>query len=201
MKKILPVITLGLLTASGASFAADTSGPYIGAGIGVGIFSAGDYADDLGSGDPKSSGVAYNVYTGYMFNRIVGVELGYNDYSTSTYDKNDIKTKPTSISLAANLGYTFDNGLRPFALIGLSSTNLHQTGNALILDKDNTAALHYGLGLDYTPASLSGVGFRIAYQIDAFSVDSDINIKNGKLKKTSYTMGAGMAYAAVSYHF
>ena len=67
---------------------------------------------------------------GYKFNRVAGIEVDYLDYGES-----DV----TSITGQANISYTFHNGLRPFALLGLSFINLKQEKH--LIYKDNT---HFG---------------------------------------------------------
>ncbi|MFA0327431.1 outer membrane beta-barrel protein, partial [Vibrio splendidus] len=78
------------------------------------------------------------------FNRIVGVELGYNDYAD--YKNSTDKLSPTSISVSANVGYTFDNTIRPFVLAGLSSVDLNANSGAGYND-DSGTGFHFGVGV------------------------------------------------------
>lgn len=167
----------------------DVSGFYIGGGVGstdVNI-SSGSV-----SYSPSTSGSTFKAIGGYQFNRIVAIEAQYTSYGDVNSPLNSTdKLEPTSLSLAANLGYTFENGLRPFALIGLSSLDLNP--NAATLLDDNRTALRFGAGLEYAPASLGGVSFRAGYEGDAFIIDNvgydDIDVLVGTL------------YVAATYKF
>jgi len=98
---------------------------------------------------------------------------------------------PSAVSLAANLGYNFPNGLRPFGTIGLSSLKLDQTTRDI---DDSRTAFHFGTGLEYTPAALMGVSFRVGYEGDAFTIDNGFGISD-----TSVLIGS--VYVAGSYKF
>ncbi|MGC3836037.1 outer membrane beta-barrel protein [Moritella viscosa] len=98
----------------------DVSGFYIGGGLGS-TFSDSDsssfYSDTHGS--------TLKLIGGYQFNRIVAIETQYTKYGdvTPLRNENDYKWAPSTISLAANLGYTFQNGLRPYTPANLSNIN------------------------------------------------------------------------------
>lgn len=172
----------------------DVSGFYIGAGVG----STNTSNDTDGfSIDADTDGSTLKAIGGYQFNRVVAIEAQYTKYGDiiPLPSVNQIyKWSPTTVSLSANLGYTFDNGLRPFTTIGLSSLDLDQS---LVspLDDSSSTALHFGLGLEYTPASLSGISFRTGYEGDAFLIDNSLNY----VSDTAVLIGS--FYVAALYKF
>ncbi|MEZ9391667.1 porin family protein [Vibrio splendidus] len=137
-------------------------GPYIGAGLGV-----YQDSDTDGAGNLDAESMGYSLYGGYQFNRIVGIELGYTDYA----DYESFGTKvfsPTSLFVAANLGYTFDNSIRPFVLAGLSYVDLN-SNNASSFDDDSGAGFHFGIGVEYTP--VENLTLRLISQADAVNIE------------------------------
>ncbi|WP_392340106.1 porin family protein [Moritella marina] len=188
MKSITTLSTLAaLLLATNVQANQDVSGFYLGAGVGS---TDAELEQDSHSVSPSTDGSTLKFIGGYQFNRIVAIEAQYTSYGEVKLDSS-YKWEPTTISLAANLGYTFENGLRPFAVIGLSSLDLDQ--NAKFINDSNATAVRFGAGLEYTPAALSGISFRAGYEGDAFSVevpgesDTDVLI--------------GSVYVAASYKF
>lgn len=160
-------------------------GPYIGAGLGV--YQDSD-TDGAGSLDAESMG--YSLYGGYQFNRIVGIELGYTDYAD--YEKFGTKVlSPTSFSVAANVGYTFDNSIRPFVLAGLSYVDLNAHGSSYI-DDDSGAGFHFGVGVEYTP--VENLTLRLISQADAVNIELFNNngnrIASRDVAFSSVTLGA-----------
>ena len=174
-------LALGLISAvSLPALAAGTDGgAYIGGGLSI-------YQDSDTDGAPSldSDGMGYNLYGGYQFNRIVGVELGYTDYAD--YKNAGQKLSPTSISVSANLGYTFDNTIRPFVLAGLSSVDLH-ANSAAMYDDDSGTGFHFGVGVEYTP--IEHLTLRLISQADAVSVENDFNKEDKTLDFNSISFG------------
>ncbi|MCK8084307.1 porin family protein [Vibrio sp. 1CM8B] len=162
-------LALGLIgLVSLPTFAAGIDGgAYVGGGLSVYQGSDTDGAPSL-----DSSGMGYNLYGGYQFNRIVGVELGYNDYANYKNSYEDLS--PTSISVSANLGYTFDNTIRPFVLAGLSSVDLNASSGSGF-DDDSGTGFHFGVGVEYSP--IEHLTLRAISQADAVSVDNTIGGK------------------------
>lgn len=181
MKKILILASLLLVT---ACLSADApKGAYIGLGFGSSQFDDGGYAEDF---DDSLIGVAvredysdigHKLYGGYQFNKVVAVELSRTKYGKHSLDLSNgyrMILKPTSIGIAANIGYNLgkNSEFRPFATIGLSSLNLNETGTLNIYSDDSGGALKFGFGFEYAPVKLHGVGFRIAYEGDFYSLDT-----------------------------
>jgi opacity protein-like surface antigen len=185
---VLGALTALTLTAT-AQANQDVSGFYIGAGAGsttVNISNGGyDY-------DDNTNGTALKFITGYQFNRIVAVEAQYTKYSEATFGPK-YKWEAETFSLAANVGYTFQNGLRPFGIIGLSSVDLGQSPKFSSID-DRYTAVRLGGGLEYTPAALSGVSFRAGYEADFFTIDDEYTYFD-----TDVIIGS--AYVAATYKF
>lgn len=174
------------------------SGFYIGAGLGTFGYSEEDsWGYSNNKIEAKADGNTTKVYLGYQFNKIVGIEGTYTNYGKVRAKVDGYSMEPTSISLAANLGYTFDNGIRPFGLIGMSNLDLNQ--NKEYLSDDNGAAFKFGFGVEYTPASLKGVQLRAAYEMDMYAVDY-IDVQNGFTTDTNlYALDS--LYFGASYKF
>ncbi|MCP5078576.1 MAG: porin family protein [Psychromonas sp.] len=215
---ILPSLLLAVSTSVFAETevdAAKVSGFYIGAGYGSFSYETdSDWDDDQRYGrlTESTDGNTLKMYGGYQFNKIIGVEATYTDYGdtegyvrTLTFNPIGIKNQevtqsPTAISVAANAGYSFNNGLRPFALLGLSYMTLDSS--YAFLDTDNPIAIRYGFGLDYAPAMVKGIQLRVAYEGDiylaeaynGYNNDADIDIEVDIFALSSF-------YAGVSYKF
>jgi hypothetical protein len=61
---------------------------------------------------------------------------------------------------------------------------------------DNGVSFHYGLGLQYEPDFLHGVGIRAAYTADTYIA----SLNNGSGSET-YTQTLGLMYVALQYKF
>jgi len=188
MKSITTLSTLAaLLLATNVQANQDVSGFYLGGGVGS---TEAEVEYNSVSTSVSTNGSTLKLIGGYQFNRIVAIEAQYTSYGKIDPLSQEY-AEPKAISLAANLGYTFENGLRPFAVIGLSSLDYNLSIQTPY--DETTTALRFGAGLEYTPAALSGVSLRAGYEGDAFAVDvgsaSDVNILIGSV------------YVAASYKF
>lgn len=197
MKK--SILLLALLSACSYANAAanDVSGVYLGGGFGT-----TDFDDDAGFdlADIDDSDSTFKLIGGYQFNRIVAVEMQYTNYGDIKYSYPNAKKGTvgySSITLAANVGYTFDSGWRPFAIAGLGSIDQSYKGEGLGLKaNDNGTAFHFGAGVEYAPKKLEGLAFRVAYEGDLFVVDS------GPANNfDDYAMTIGTLYAGATYKF
>ncbi|WP_305816650.1 outer membrane beta-barrel protein [Photobacterium leiognathi] len=186
MKRVI-LTTLSYLLLSSFAFASEDmamnkyKGFYIGAGIGTtnyNIKDVGELSDDELTGySSESDGMSYKIFTGYQFNRIIALEAEYTKYGnlkhTFEFDDEDftVKTKRNSFSLATNIGYTFDNGLRPFSIIGISKVfDKHSSKDELNFKfKEKGGSVRLGAGLDYQFAGVRGLGLRTAYEVDLYS--------------------------------
>ncbi|MEO9497155.1 porin family protein [Vibrio lentus] len=191
MKK--SALALGLIgLVSLPTLAAGTDGgAYVGGGLSV-----YQGSDTDGSPSLDSSGMGYNLYGGYQFNRIVGVELGYNDYAD--YKNSTDKLSPTSISVSANLGYTFDNTIRPFVLAGLSSVDLN-ANSAAGYDDDSGTGFHFGVGVEYTP--VEHLTLRLISQADAVSVEDSYKFNGSTFSTDDHTLAFNSVSFGGSYDF
>ncbi|MCX2758197.1 porin family protein [Vibrio sp. Sgm 22] len=165
----------------------DVSGFYLGGGFGTTT-----YDDDAAFSTLETKYSTVKLIGGYQFNRIVGVETQFTKYSNITAPGlSGYAIETAGISIAANLGYTFDSGWRPFGTIGLTqlSFDVDDYGS-----KDETA-LRLGAGVEYTPASLENLNFRVAYEVDTFSVDT------GHWLYNDVTVQLGSFYAGATYKF
>ena len=196
MKKTITILSMAAILATSA-MAAEGKG-YVGLGFGGSGYVDSDLIKDASKDTAKldTSDVGFLAYGGYQFNNIVGIEGAYNNYGS--FSVSDDKIKVSSVSVAANLGYDFlDDQLRPFGLVGLSYMMSDYPDEGKNFDA-SPVGLHLGLGLDYTPTILKGVGFRVAYTLDGYNLTADIS--KDKLDK-SYTQTAGLLYLGVNYNF
>lgn len=204
MKKI----ALLLVLFSAFSNANDNiSGFYLGAGLGATTFDDGGAFDYTGA-SINADDSTLKFMGGYQFNRIVAVELQYTKYGDINVNHPTAKAagfkgidiESTSISLAANLGYTFDSGWRPFGIVGLgsleSSTNV--LGHSL---SENNTSFHYGVGVEYAPKALSGLAFRVAYEGDMFIEENVYQDYGYYSYSDDYAMNIGTFYAGATYKF
>lgn len=183
------------------------SGFYLGAGLGTTTF------DDGGAFDYTGASINTNDSTikfmgGYQFNRIVAVELQYTKYGDINVNHptaqaggfKGIDIESSSISLAANLGYTFDSGWRPFGIVGLGSleSSTDVLGHSL---SENNTSFHYGVGVEYAPKALSGLAFRVAYEGDLFIEENVYQGNSSYSYSDDYAMNIGTFYAGATYKF
>jgi len=189
MKKAVVLVTLALASISSFANSSELAeGWYLGGGVGSTGFDIDGYETNV-----KPDGTALKMYGGYQFNRIVSAEMAYNYYGDLNYKQGgQTAASPTSISLSANLGYTFDSGWRPFAIIGLSSVDL-DTKQSAGFDSDTGTGVHAGLGVEYSPKSIDGLTLRLAYEADTFEVET-----TGYYTQ-DYTVDA--VYFGASYNF
>ena len=194
-------------------------GFYAGLGGGVSgnavILSNGSYVSDgtstydFNSLSDISGG--YIVYAGYQFNKIIAVEASFVDYgsfkdSTKIRNTNIEKTftsDPLGGAVYANAGYTFGNGLRPFGQLGLGyiDSNPGSNYNGTGISED-FMTMKWGVGLEYAPVKLKGVGFRFAFTGDT-NMDSEYeSVDNSNDIKTTYLWRYyEMFYVGAQYKF
>lgn len=170
----------------------DVSGFYLGGGFGTTT-----YNDNAAFSPLEANDSTLKLIGGYQFNRIVGIEAQYTKYSDITlpsfygYIVPGFAIEPTGVSIAANLGYTFDSGWRPFGTVGLTRLSFDANGYG----SDAETALRLGAGVEYTPASLKNLNFRVAYEVDTFNVDM------GTPFYDDVTVQLGSFYAGATYKF
>ncbi len=173
-KMVLPVICAGLMFSSFADANPISRGWYLGAG--TGSTSIDDEGAFINNGNEDNS---FKIIAGYQFNKIVAIESQYTNYGDIEYGNisnglggslRNYTLSPTTISIAANLGYSFSSGLRPFGILGLGLIDLDQSG--LYLEDDETLSIRYGFGLEYMPSFSKKVSLRVGYEADFFLVES-----------------------------
>ena len=197
MKKLTLVLSVLSLSIASSFAQADTmsqeqkvSGFYLGGTVGastlVNIVDK-NYIDDnpyrdIDKINDTSTSASVQFLAGYQFNRIIAAELAYTYFGQLEKDDN-IKFNPQAVTAQANIGYTFDSGWRPFALVGISSINLHQKND--FFDNYSKGSLRAGAGVDFSPRSLRGVSFRATWTADKFNSTYTKTDKLGR--KTDYT--------------
>ena len=200
MRKSLCIIGATILLSTAAMAGANSSGAYIGIGFGNTVYEDDDFVNEqmmTSLRDDVDSGVT--LYGGYQFNNIVGVELSYRDYGKFE-GYSGFSQEPTGISVGANLGYSFlDGQLRPFGVVGMGfvKMNYNNLPSYVISLDDTGAAIHYGVGVQYEPDLLSGLGFRMAYEADSYGIEVQDTLGSDK----TYTQTLGMFYLGVQYKF
>ncbi len=223
MKKIGTSTVLGSILLAGALCAADVNaeplnadGFYLGVGVGATfngvLLSKGYYQDDTTTyktDNLSDTSGGYIVYGGYQFNKIIAVEAAYTDYGSFSDTAQIVSlpgvatftSDPNSLSLYANAGYTFANGLRPFGQLGLGYLMVKGSSSMDAIGVDDSVSIHFGLGLEYAPANFSGLGLRVAY-VEDVSMDFSYNADdNGNDTSTLMMNLNGMLYAGVQYKF
>ena len=176
------------------------NGWYVGLGYGMTGFSDGDFGkefDNFKVEPDNNTNSGLKIYGGYKFNKIVGVEGSYVNYGTMDFKYTEngtgtaTKIKPSSLNVAANLGYDFLNDqLRPFALAGLGYVNYNQSGVQKLYTTDGSFATVVGVGIEYTPILFQGVGFRLSYEstITAVTMEYADVTKDNKAFVQSFNM-------------
>ena len=200
MKNMLIKISTLLLLMSMLNANEDGSGAYIGLGLGSTAYVDSGFVKEQQTAEDELGAVdsGFKIYGGYQFNQIIGLEASYTDYDEFT--AGDYTHASKSINISANLGYSFlDGQLRPFGLLGFGylKNSFPHRDNTPSIDEDDFA-FHLGLGLDYTPRNLGGLGFRLAYEGNSFSYDVDSNVTT---KEDSYRQAFGILYLGAHYKF
>ncbi|RZP61098.1 outer membrane beta-barrel protein [Vibrio vulnificus] len=148
---------------------------YLGAGSGTTKFTmAAEHGDTNVNVDQKT----FRVMTGLKFNRVAALEAQYVTYGKPENLAGDVK----SYSVMANLGYTFDIGLKPFVNLGVGIAGLSRDRSK---ETDARPLLRYGFGLDYTPQIIPALTIRLASETDSISMEDD----DGTFKANSVYLG------------
>jgi opacity protein-like surface antigen len=168
------------------------SGFYLGMGV-------GNTEYDVDGRD--TSGIEHDdntlkIIAGYQFNRVFALEAQHTQYGDLSGGGESFT--PTSFSVAANLGYTFSNGLRPFGVIGLANVDLGLPENDFV-DAEGVG-VHYGFGVEFAPVQLKGFSARLGYETDLSAIEITEQYRFGYITETyNYTLGS--FYVAASYKF
>lgn len=195
------VLLLSSFTIHTASASVLDSGFYLGGAIGSsdidddGLVSKSDSAK---TATFKAKDNAYRFMAGYKFNRIASIEAQYTDYGDVVAHNAKVNFArsynfswaPKVISLSANLGYTFDNGLRPFGVVGLSSIDLDSKDgrySASQIKSDADTGARVGLGLEYTPPKAPAFSMRLGYEADVFDAEIKETRWKGSVSEKSKT--------------
>jgi hypothetical protein len=187
MKKILGSVVITLLLTIVINAEDNARGFYL--GIGSGSMKYND--DGLASNDLDDKNNGTKLYLGFQFNKVVGVEYSYINYDK--YNSYTISQEFTEHKIGANLGYSFMNAqLRPFINLGLALISRDITGGNVYQIDDGGLGLAYGLGIQYEPNFLNGVGIRIGYDSTLFAQ---------KIGYETYNQSLNMTYIALQYKF
>lgn len=204
MKK---VILLAALVALPTYAAQKVDGFYLGGGIGDTSYDDDGFGKSVtgGATSTDTDGASYKLIGGYQFNKIAALEGQYTKYGTANTKRlgsNALTMESDSFMLAANLGYTFSNGLRPYGVIGAgimrSDIKNASAASYLINKSSSTFAFRAGLGLEYAPAVMQGWAVRAGYEVDAFDAEV-VNVLTNKT--TSHALAMGSFYIGSTYKF
>ncbi|MDK9738241.1 outer membrane beta-barrel protein [Vibrio sp. D404a] len=187
------LIAVGLLSFNAHAY---ESPFYLGAGIGETDFDDGGASESaLIPISSDTDGQTYKLFGGFRLNQHIGFEGQYTRYADTVYRSPVQKGKGTvelaSYSLAANVGYQFDMGLRPFVTVGLGMMDFTSKGPAGSYE-DQEVLVRLGGGVEYTHPALRRVTFRLAYEKDDFDVSS-----HGQ----STSLGVASVYLGTSVNF
>ena len=204
------ILSIAMMSAFAANnVMADDSGLYLGGAIGTsGVDVGGLFSSVREPVTFEAEDNAYRIIAGYKFNRIVSLELQYTDYG-DVVAKYPLRSNagftwtPQVLSIAANLGYTFDNGVRPFGTIGLSSIDLdmkYSDGSRPSSSEfdDSGAGVRVGFGVEYTP--LCELSLRLGYEADAFTIETYEGAFAQK-RKVEKDVVLDSFYLGVTYNF
>lgn len=205
------VVTATLVFASPSVLANESarlSGIYAGAGVGLTGFVDGVFSKNVDSvnnyvAEVNSPHSTVHFYVGYDFNRIVGIELAYRDYGQLSSAANEtvkFNAAPHATSLSANIGYTFDTGIRAFGLAGVSSLKMSQS--IPVWQDEQQMAFHYGAGAEYQPSFAHGLTFRVAFEADVYSTALNADYSHQEAKGVdAYIAQISSLYVGVGYQF
>lgn len=207
MKTTMMVTTalMSVLMVNTAS-ANESRGFYLGGAIGTsGIDDGGLVEKSLVPIEVKAEDSTYKIIAGYQFNNIAAIEAQYTNYGdinfsspSPLYPSGKYSWTPTILSLSANLGYTFANGIRPFGIMGVTSIDLNESTQN-ISGSDNGGGVRYGFGIEYTPynpyETYIDISFRLGYEADYFTIETGVSEVGDKdIVLDSY-------YVAVNFRF
>ncbi|MGR6779256.1 porin family protein [Moritella viscosa] len=163
-------------------------GFYLGVGTGTTAFDSLDFD----APNFEDDGNTFKFIAGYQFSRVFALEGQYTQYSDIKNEYTHYAWSPSAISISANLGYIFPNGLRPFGVVGISSIDLEQSYETNAEDKQ--LGVRYGFGLEYAPTALGGLSARVGYEVDLFVIDDDDYAESNSFTLSSF-------YASIAYKF
>lgn len=174
-------------------------GFYVGVGVGATDFHDSRpinvYNNDSFGYSTESNDASYKAIAGYQFNRIVSLEAQYTKYGDIKHNidvlgkvkLNFAKTEHESFTIAANLGYTFDSGIRPFATVGYGQISLKDP-----MIKDDGDLIRLGAGLEYQIKQIPGLGIRAAYEADFYTLEEG---------NKDFEQSIGSWYVGTTYKF
>ncbi len=141
----------------------------------------------------------YKIYGGYQFNNIIAIEASFTNYGTFVASERYTQ-KPKSVALSANAGYNFLKGqLRPFGLLGLGYLKTNESRDVL---SDGFVIINIGVGIEYYPTVLKGMGFRVVYERN-FLINGqeavDESGENYSMEQFAHTYH--LTYIGVQYKF
>ena len=220
MKRVISTALLVVLSTSVMSTEAlspNGKGFYVGVGAGYSsntlFLTEGNYnysdpdnpTYTFSSSSLDDNDVGYMLYAGYQINKIIALEVAYTNYGHFAVRKfaKEYAQSPNSLSVYANAGYMFfNNQLRPFGNIGLGYLQKNQSSSYDRLDFDKEiVTIHSGIGVDYYPTILKGIGFRAAFSGDT-AIDSvyTVNDNNTTESKTLW-QAYNLFYLGIEYKF
>lgn len=177
----------------------NAQGVYVGYGYAFTHYGDSNYINEIVSTpqlSTNSSGI--KCYIGYQFDDLLALELGYTDLGTFTSGL--YSQSMSSTTLAITLRDSFLNEqLHPYFLFGQgfvnSNANYHQEARSLRF------ALHLGIGIDYTPNNLYGLGLRLAYEADIYTNTATYRDEEHQATKKEYLQSLQQFYLALQYKF
>ena len=203
--KIVVALILGLfLLGTTLEVGEEGKGFYVGLGYGDVTFDDDGFGNNflLASGPSETKSKGKKFYGGYQFTKIIALEFSYTDFGTfhSISDQNDFLLSPEEKSIYANFGYSFwDAQLRPFVNLGGGQIVFNYKNEPTeVLELDDTGVyVKYGLGFEYVPTDLYGLGLRVAYERYHFYE----TIYTDGLNTGNYNQRLTLLYLAIMYKY
>ena len=207
MKKVLALTIVMALTTISLYASEDNSGTYIGFGVGKSHYKAAfrdqnfyiDENDGYMTKNYDENANGYKIYGGYQFNNIIAIEASFTNYGTFVASERYTQ-KPKSVAISAKAGYSFFDGqLYPFGLLGAGFLKTNESRDVL---NDSLAIINIGVGIEYYPTLLKGMGFRVVYERNFRITKQEAVDESG----TNYSMEEfahtyHLSYIGVQYKF
>lgn len=214
MKKITSVLAVALTSVAIAGVANATQGGYIGGGLGYGsvLTPNGSFLSTAGSTASSNSnttgGLGGRIFAGYNFNKYIGAELGWTDFTKSTSNASVTTIGGTTSSHRTAQMNEVDlvakgyipircTGFSVYALGGIAQVNetnrIYTTPGA---STDGTYTVHkfrpkYGIGASYD------VNTQVTTAFELTRVQGNGNLNNSIQAIPSANMGM----LTVAYNF
>lgn len=145
--------------AATATYAGESGGLYVGAGIGEAYNESGEF---------DGNDTAFQIFAGYSFAKYFAVELSYVDAGTQRdrIEDIDVTNESSGIVVSGLAAIPLTEGFSIYGKLGYAFYDADATarrGNLQETERSSDEDLVYGIGVDL--AVLRGFGLRVEYEI------------------------------------